>query len=374
MKPNNPFLIAGYLNPAYFCDRTDETRILQESLQNGRNITLIAPRRMGKTGLIKNVFYQLQESNKDAKCFYLDIYSTQNLSDFIHLFAAKTLGKLDKTPKKIIQRVTTFMKSCRPTFTYDTVSGVPKVSIEIAPTKEEATLSEIFEYLASAEKPCYIAMDEFQQLAEYPEKGVEALLRSFIQFAPNLHFIFSGSRQHIMQEMFLSAKRPFFQSTQLLTIEAIERNNYYQFAKSFFAAKKCDLKEDIFNTIYDKFEGHTWYIQYLLNRLYEYKKTPDEALVQRAISEILAENEYSYQSLLSTLTTNSVKLLKAVAKEEKVTAINAHDFIAKYNLTSVSSINRSLERLLEYEMIYHNQNGYIVYDRFMSLWLKELPF
>ena len=86
----------------------------------------------------------------------------------------------------------------------------------VSSAEEESTLKEIFDYLGSSEKRCYIAIDEFQQIAEYPEKGVEALLRSFIQFLPNVNFIFAGSKRHVMQEMFASSKRPFYQSTQLL--------------------------------------------------------------------------------------------------------------------------------------------------------------
>jgi hypothetical protein len=68
-------------------------------------------------------------------------------------------------------------------------------------------------------------IDEFQQVAEYQEEGAEALLRSYIQFLPNTGFIFSGSRQHLMAEMFLSAKRPFYQSTQIMSISAIDKRS-----------------------------------------------------------------------------------------------------------------------------------------------------
>ena len=54
---NNPFLIVGYQGPEYFCDREKETEVILSALHNGRNITLVSPRRMGKTGLIKNVFF-----------------------------------------------------------------------------------------------------------------------------------------------------------------------------------------------------------------------------------------------------------------------------------------------------------------------------
>ena len=64
--PTNPFLITGYQGPDYFCDREKETASLMSALKNGRNITLISPRRMGKTGLIKNVFYYCLLYTSDA--------------------------------------------------------------------------------------------------------------------------------------------------------------------------------------------------------------------------------------------------------------------------------------------------------------------
>ena len=226
MKPNNPFLISGYYSPEFFCDREQETVTILDALHNGRNVTLIAPRRMGKTGLIRHAFYRLKEKQPDIVTFYMDIYSTQSLGDFVRLFASTVLGQLDSVPQKALSRISQFIRSCRPVFTFDELTGVPKVTIDVAPAEEENTLKEIFEYLGSSEKRCYIAIDEFQQIAEYPEKGVEALLRSYIQFLPNVNFIFAGSKQHLMQEMFTSSKRPFYQSTQPLTIGPIQQDEY----------------------------------------------------------------------------------------------------------------------------------------------------
>ena len=166
MKPNNPFLVTGYHSPEYFCDRRQETETMIQALYNGRNVTLIAPRRMGKTGLVKHVFYKLREQEPDIVTFYMDIYSTQSLGDFIRLFASTVLGRLDSVPQKALGRVGKFIKSCRPVFTFDELTGQPKVTIDIVPSSEEATLREIFDYLRSSEKRCDIAMDEFQQIAE----------------------------------------------------------------------------------------------------------------------------------------------------------------------------------------------------------------
>ncbi len=74
----------------------------------------------------------------------------------------------------------------------------------------EITLDEIFSYLNQADKPCLVAIDEFQQITNYADNRIEALLRTYIQRCTNAHFIFSGSHCHLMAEMFTSPARPFF--------------------------------------------------------------------------------------------------------------------------------------------------------------------
>ena len=374
MKPNNPFLIAGYHSPEFFCDREQETGAILDALYNGRNVTLIAPRRMGKTGLIRHAFYRLKEQQPDIVTFYLDIYPTLSLGDFVRLFASTILGQLDSAPQKALSRISQFVRSCRPVFTFDELTDVPKVTIDVAPVEEENTLKEIFEYLGSSEKRCYVAIDEFQQIAEYQEKGVEALLRSYIQFLPNVNFIFAGSKQHLMQEMFTSSKRPFYQSTQPLTIGPIRQDEYTSFATGHFAKHHVELPQEVFNSIYEKYEGHTWYVQCLLNRLYGYNRDVDMELVAYATEQIISEYSYAYADLLKTYSSGQVRLLKAIAKEGCVKEVLAGDFIGAYRLRAASSVSTALKKLQENELVYQTADGYIIYDRFMGEWLRRQAF
>lgn len=186
----NPFLVSGYIGPEYFCDREIETADLFSALKNGRNVALISPRRIGKTGLIQHTFYKLKEGNREIRCFYIDIFSTQNLSDFIKLFGQTVLGQLDTFSEKIARNLTQFFKSIRPTYSFDSHTGHPTLSFEVQENKAHETLKEIFDYLKESNKEIYIAFDEFQQITVYPEAVTEALLRSYIQFLPNIRFIF----------------------------------------------------------------------------------------------------------------------------------------------------------------------------------------
>lgn len=369
----NPFLIYGYKDPEHFCDRLEETADIISALRNGRNISLIAPRRMGKTGLIHNVFHEIRQTTPSAMCFYVDIFATKSLDDFVYQFGKKVVGKLDTPQQKAAGFITSFFKSAKVVFSVDMLTGMPEASLGFEPNMVKNTLEEIFAYLKQSEKECYVAIDEFQQILEYEDDGVEALLRSMIQFCPNVHFIFSGSKRHMMVDIFTNAKRPFFQSTECMSLHPIPEDSYFDFAERLMQQGGITLGKDVFHDIYSRFEGHTWYVQYLLNVIYEYAAEeikPED--VNNALARILRRNEDTYLETLDRLSRNQASLLSAIAKEGIVGQVNAGIFIRKYKLKGTSSVNRALEYLIDKELVYKQPKGYIVYNRLLSLWLGQM--
>ena len=367
----NPFVNQGYVSPDYFCDRKKEAELMLNHFDNGRNITLISPRRIGKTGLIKHLFYLIERQNKRAICLYIDIFATKNLQDFTEMFGAAVISALAKKEKSFMQKATSLLGSLRPVFSSDPFTGMPKMSITVDPSRSQLTIKQIFDLLAGTRHDIYIAIDEFQQIANYPETGTEALLRSHIQFANGVHFIFAGSRFHLMTEMFGSPQRPFFQSTEMMGLDPLDREVYYQFANQFFEKKRGSLDQAAFNYLYDCFEGHTWYIQSVLNRLYEncvHVKSIND--VNREIVHLVESKSPQYESMAQFLSSNQFNLLKAIASEGIVDKPTGGKFIRHHNLTSASVVQSSLRGLLEKEIVYRTRRGYIIYDRFMSIWLK----
>lgn len=369
----NPFIYQGYESPKYFCDREVETKTLLSHLKNGRNVTLISPRRIGKTGLIKNTFYHLKEQEKDATCLYIDIFATKNLHDFVELLGVMVINEIVRKNASFIEKTISFFSALRPVLSMDPLTGEPSVSITVEPSKEDITIQSIFNYLNDSEQEVYIAIDEFQQIAEYPEKGTEALLRSYIQFAQHVHFIFSGSKFHLMAEIFGSPKHPFYQSTEMMGLQPLDCDVYYDFCLQFFKEKGGNIEKDIFEYLYNMFEGHTWYIQCIMNRLYE-SNTNVESIdqVNAAILSILAGREPQFESLSQFFTNNQFSLLKAIAKEGIVAQPTAGRFIKSHNLSGASSTKAALKVLEDKELVYRKPEGYIIYDRFMDLWLNRL--
>ena len=369
----NPFIYQGYESPKYFCDREVETKTLLSHLKNGRNVTLISPRRIGKTGLIKNTFYHLKEQEKDATCLYIDIFATKNLHDFVELLGVMVINEIVRKNASFIEKTISFFSALRPVLSMDPLTGEPSVSITVEPSKEDITIQSIFNYLNDSEQEVYIAIDEFQQIAEYPEKGTEALLRSYIQFAQHVHFIFSGSKFHLMAEIFGSPKHPFYQSTEMMGLKPLDSDVYYDFCLQFFKEKGGNIEKDIFEYLYNMFEGHTWYIQCIMNRLYEANTNVESTeQVNAAILSILAGREPQFESLSQFFTDNQFSLLKAIAKEGIVAQPTAGRFINSHNLSGASSTKAALKVLENKELVYRKPEGYIIYDRFMDLWLKRL--
>ncbi len=367
----NPFLLTGYVSPDYFCDREQETQKLISALQNGRNVTLISPRRMGKTGLIRHIFHQM-EAEKQAKCYYVDLYKTDGLASLVEQLASVVLGSLDTTEAKIIKQVTTFFKSLRPLLSFDSLTGVPTFMVDVKPELAEHSLAEIFSYMEQSGQLCVIAMDEFQTIVDYGEKNVEALLRSHVQHLTSVHFIFSGSQRHVLENMFALANRPFYQSTQILNLYEIQESSYYQFAKEKLEAHHQQIPTDVFNDLYQRLAGHTWYIQMVMNRLYESgQKQITKPLVNKVLNEIIDENEATFQTFMRLITPAQARLLKAIAKEGTVQQALGSSFISKHQLGATSTIRSAIQSLVEKELVLDCQGGYQVYDRFFSLWLNR---
>ena len=259
----------------------------------------------------------------------------------------------------------------RPTMTIDEFSGKPKFSFDINAGNAQASLESILEYLQSRKARTVVAIDEFQQIAEYPEKGVEALLRSKMQFMHNVGFVFSGSRLHMMAEMFHSPKRPFFNSTASMSLDVIDRQAYFRFAASFFRKAGRILPEETFVAAYDRFEGITWYVQSVMKELYAMEVArPTEKDVIAAVGHLVEENAMNYGFVLSKCSPGAVELLRAVAAERVVAEPMSAEFGRKYGLRAASSVRFALDSLLDDELLYRREDGYVVYDRLFAEWLR----
>jgi len=228
----NPFITSGYAGPDYFCDREQETTEMLQWLTNGNNIALISPRRLGKTDLMRHVFQQPQ-IREHYYTFIVDIYSTSSLEEMTNQLGKAVLDALKPLGRKAWEGFINVLSSLRPGITYDQF-GTPTWSIAVGQiTNPTTTLDEIFQYLNTADRPCLVVIDEFQQITKYTNAAkVEAQLRTYVQYCTNAHFVFSGSARHLMGEMFLTPNRPFYQSVLMMNLQPIPQSVYVEISLS----------------------------------------------------------------------------------------------------------------------------------------------
>lgn len=376
---NNPFIIKGAIPAEYFCDRVKETEILTNHIHNGRNVVLTAPRRIGKTGLIAHCF-QTPKWEEEYYVFFIDILETSSLRDLTFSLGRQIFETLKPKSKQMVDLFVQTVRSISGEFGYDILTGMPKFTLSLGAIRNpEYTLAEIFEYINQADKRCLIAIDEFQQIVHYPEKNIEAILRTHIQHCTNADFIFAGSERHILEEMFNLPSRPFYASTANMNLEAISQDIYTEFVLAHFQEFNKHIEATSVEYVYRMFDGNTYCMQKVMNVAFAMTAENElctQAIVEQAINDILSENERNYKNRLSLLTPKPKELLIAIAKEGKASRVTSGDFVRRYHLTSSSSVQSALKQLLADDWITYtaNEQGqkqYLLSDPFLSRWVQQ---
>ena len=370
--PLTPFPTTGYYGDKYFCDREEETKRILINLRGGQSTILTAPRRIGKTALIHHVLGKLPSGTRGI---YLDILPTENISGFLNELASAVIRNVPAR-KKAGQKLWDFIKSLRTTISFDSLTGSPQVSFTLKESEVPYQIETIFAFLENQEVKYVIAIDEFQQILKYPEKNTDAWLRTLIQRLKNVIFIFAGSQQHLLNEMFTIPSRPFYNSASLLKIGKIGREKYRKYIKSHFIENDKAVEDETIGSIIDWANGHTYYVQLICNRVYLTGTNKiDEVTWKEEAARLLKEQEPVYFNYRNMLTQPQWKVLKAAALEGELYEPTGIDFVMKYSLGNPSTVLRSLESLIQMELIYYDfdTNGkkyYSINDLLFCRWIE----
>lgn len=372
----NPFYITGIIPEPYFCDREKETTWMVRTLGNKAHILLSSPRRMGKTQLIRHVFEQ-PAIKENYYTFYTDIYPTTSLHELVLFLSKEIYSVLVPKGKAVLNKFLAGLHSLAGSFGYDPVTNSPTFNIKLGDIHSpELTLEEIFSYLEQADKPCIFAIDEFQQIANYPEKNVEATLRTHIQKMNNCLFIYAGSNRHILENMFNSAAKPFYNSAEQIYLDCISKDIYTGFAEEQFKKASRNITPEAVSMAYDLFAGHTYYVHNVLHNAFAYidpNVTIDETAINQTLSDILEEKGRSFANVMNQLNIQQKETLIAIAKEGVASGVTSVAFVKKHALKSPSSVQYAINALLDKQILtYQNEQRtktYSVSDRFMEMWI-----
>ena len=374
MEIENPFFTSNSIPADYFCDRVRETEEIIRILTNGNNLVLKGPRRMGKSGLIRHVFDDPRIKER-YNTFYFDIYDTSSLREFTFLLGRAVYQSLASRGKKAVDGFIGMLKSLSGHLAPDPVSGVWGFSFGLQQIERpELTLQEIFTYLEQSDRPCLVAIDEFQQIDEYEEKRVDAKLRTLIQWMNNTKFIFSGSERHMLDILFESEDRPFFRSTRSMTLGPLDEAVYTEFACRMFHEFGRTLDEKAVGALYGTFDGTTYYLQAIMNEAFS--RTPkggscsvDDGL--NALSALIEAYTSQAQDILVRLPQAQKRLLFALAFSGPTEAITSTPYIQQFGLGSASSVQSAARALMGKKIIRRQGKTYSISDYYLSLWITR---
>jgi len=353
----NPFVADGYAGPEYFCDREQETKLLNKWLINSNNVALMAPRRYGKTDLIRHCFAQ-KEIQDNYYTFIVDIYSAKSFEDIVRLMSACIIRQLKPLSQKALDTFLGFLNSIQPG--------------EL--TSPEVTLNEIFQYLNNAEKPCLVALDEFQQVGKIKDERVEAIFRTHVQYCTNANFIFAGSERHMMGAMFTSPDKPFYQSATIYELGKLPMDKYVAFAENWFHKTGLEINPGVVEKVFQRFDGITYYIQRVMNELYANTEQGAACTMEDidiAIQHIVAASSSVYENLMYQLPEKQSQVLKAICKEGFAKKLTSGEFVRRHKLQSPNSVKSAVPALLEKDLITCDKGVYAVYDKMLEIWLNN---
>ncbi|MBP5758534.1 MAG: ATP-binding protein [Bacteroidales bacterium] len=373
---DNPFIYRAYQSKELFCDRQKELQKLIKNALSGADTTLIAQRRIGKTGLIYRLFEEIKTEGIPLTPIYIDIFATRSLEDLVKVLSEAILSEFPEQTS-IGKRFSQFIRSLRPMISYDPLTSAPQLQLTMQTQQEkEQTLGQLLTFLDTQDTHVLLAIDEFQQIRNYPENNVEALLRTHIQRLNNVTFLFCGSKRHLMLDIFSSERNPFYRSTEFLALDKISADAYAEFIQQKFRQADIDIDTEAVSYILDWTRRHTYFTQRLCHTVFNMaEKSVDVDFVKQAAAGILQSDTIVFNQYQQILTAGQWDFLIAVAKEGEARQITSQKFLQKYKLGNASSVNRMVKSLIEKDLLNEDtENGKPVYslnDVFLSRWLAS---
>ena len=355
-----------------FTDRKKETRRLKQDFENGQNVILISPRRMGKTSLVRKVQTLV---DKDIVTVYMDIYDCRNEYEFYNKFAAELLKQTAGKAEAVMKNIKEFLVRLSPTISFGPDPN-NEFSLSLGITSKNYSPEEILQLpermAEKMGKHIVVCIDEFQQIGEFPDSlKVQKKMRGIWQLQSNASYCLFGSKKHLLANLFQSKKLPFYQFGDILFLQPIPTEDWIPFISQKFEEKNMSISDAIIEKICSTVQSQSSYVQQLAwNVMLNTTKKADEAALETAIEDLLNQNSLLFLQQIENLTAYQMNFLKAVAKGVH-TDFTSKEVLSTYDLGSKSNISRIKTVLTQKELIEKTPNGIVFSDPVFELWFTK---
>lgn len=374
---DNPFVYGKEVFGPAFTDRAEEFKELTRDLKHGQNVIIYSPRRYGKTSLIKKVLASLKKQGLIT--VYVDLYKATSKQKFIDIFAQAIGEQTAGSVRKGFEFVKSFLPRLLPKMVLRP-SGLPEIEFEYNHRKSVfpllPDLLEAANKLAVKRKrKAVVAFDEFQEIAGFEDDEVEREMRSHFQAHRQVAYVFLGSKQHLMRQLFLNKNRPFYHSGKHFQLGKISKADFASFISNNFKAGGLAVGSQAVDFILSKTECHPYYTQLFCSSLWDYcfennKKSVAAEDLEKTLTNVLKREAHAYGEIWEGLKENARLLIETLAKYDSAKVFSA-DFMVETHLGSPSSVQRAVKALEERGIIERQNGNYYLADVFFKRWLIE---
>ncbi len=356
----NPFKFGTIVDGEFFTDREEEIARIKSFIMGENHMILISPRRYGKTSLIRKV---LNESKR--KYIYLDLQLVFSPDDF----ASQLLKRIYRIFP--MQKVKGFIKSFRliPSVIMNPVTGETEISFkpgsgDLAPLEDVLNM---IEKLGSADNKIIVVLDEFQDIFRIHD-GLDRIMRSIMQNHSKINYIFMGSSESMIRDIFERKNSPFYRFGSLMTLKKIPARKFERFLNERFSVK-TEHYEELVKSIMKITDFHPFYTQQLAFTVWEILGSSDytDKIAERAADEIVQSHDNDYERIWNSLNRTDMSILAGMCQ----TGISplSDEFSRIYGTGASSTVFSALRRLTGKGFLVREKSGYTIDDPFFRRWI-----
>lgn len=370
---NRAFVYGMSVEGENFTDRVKETKRLKMDFENGINVILVSPRRMGKSSIVKKVKSEITDPT--IKVVYMDIYDCRSEYDFYNRFASVLLKETATKTEQVLDNIKRFLVRLSPKISFSP-EPMSEISLSLGITPQNYQPEEILQLpeLIAQEQGVHliICIDEFQQIGEFGDSlTVQKRLRGIWQHQQNVSYCLFGSKKHLMTKLFQNRKMPFYQFGEMMYLDKIPTDDWVKFICTRFKKQGKIISEELAQRICEKVDNHSSYVQQLAwNVLAETEKETTEQDFENGVQALMSQCSGLFEQQIQGLTSYQLNFIRALCRGVH-TDFGSKAVLEEYNLGSKSNISRIKTALLERELIDVTEDGIFLEDPVFKLWMNR---
>jgi len=356
----NPFKFGSVVDGPYFTDREEELEKISSYINGENHLILISPRRFGKTSLIRKIINESGRIN-----IFIDMQIVLSAEDF----ASQLLNRVYRIFP--VQKLKNYMKSFRiiPVVTVNPVTGEPEISFKPDPKKLtplEDVLN-LIEQLGTEKKKIVVVLDEFQDIFRI-NAGLDRFLRSVMQNHRHINYIFMGSSESMIREIFEKKSSPFYRFGTLMNLPRIAPDKFELFLEKRFESI-TDRNKLISEEIIRKTDSHPYYTQQLAFTIWELlvRNGYSTDIISKASDDIVLSHDNDYERLWNNLNRTDMMVLNGMSVSD-ISPLS-DEFSKLFGTGAASTVFSTLKRLTHKGILIKEGSVYKIDDVFFKMWI-----